>query len=122
MNPINEIVVNYLAAWNERDPTRRRDLVMRTWTEDGVYLDAHRNGSGHAAIDAMIGAAQAQFPDYRLRLVSGVEAHGDRVRFSWEAGGAPEAPLYLAGTDFGVVASDGRLQSVTGFTDAAPAI
>jgi hypothetical protein len=121
MSSINEAVVNYLGAWNERDPAKRRELIARTWTEDGAYLDAHRHGVGHDAIDGLIGQAQAQFPGYRLRLVSGIEAHNDRVRFSWEAGGAADAPLYLAGTDFAVLAADGRLTAVTGFVDAAPA-
>jgi hypothetical protein len=118
-NP-NELVVSYLAAWNERDPRRRRDLVAKTWTDDGSYVDAHRRGVGHAEIDAMIGAAQAAFPGYVLRLVSGVEAHPGGMRFSWAAGGAADAPLYLGGTDFAVQGGDGRLASVTGFVDAAP--
>src|SRR5438309_3812162 len=102
----NALVVSYLAAWNERDAARRRDLVARTWTEEGTYVDAHRRGVGHAGIDAMITAAQEQFPGYRLRLVSGIEAHNDYVRFSWAAGSAPDAPLYLAGTDFATIAAD----------------
>ena len=121
MSNINEVVVRYIAAWNERDATRRRDLIAKTWTEDGNYLDAHRKGDGHAGIDAMIEAAQQQFPGYRLALKSGIEAHNGHARFSWAAGGAPDAPLYLGGTDFVVVGRDGRLKSVIGFTDAAPA-
>lgn len=117
----NELVVSYLAAWNERDPARRRALVGRTWTEAGTYVDAHRHGEGHAAIDAMIQTAQDRFAGYQLRLISGIEAHHGYVRFSWSAGGVPGAPLYLAGTDVFVTASDGRLQSVIGFVDAAPA-
>jgi hypothetical protein len=69
----------------------------------------------------MIAAAQNQFPGYRLRVVSKIEAHNGYLRFSWAAGGTEQAPLYLAGTDFAVVAVDGRMQSVTGFVDAAPA-
>jgi len=121
MSSVNELVVTYLAAWNERDEDRRRKLVAKTWTEEGSYMDAHRRGVGHAAIDEMIKAAQDMLPGYRLRLVSGIEAHNGYVRFSWGAGGSPEAPLYLAGTDFGTVGKDGRLTSVVGFTDAAPA-
>ena len=120
MSTIKEAVVNYLAAWNEPDPVRRRAVVGRTWTEDGTNIDAHRQGAGHDAIDTMIGQAQAMLPGYKVRLTSGIEAHNNRVRFSWEAGGAPDAPLYLAGTDFAVLAPDGRLQTVTGFVDAAP--
>jgi SnoaL-like domain len=121
MSTINEAVVNYIAAWNERDSARRRAVVAKTWTEHGSYIDAHRNGIGHDAIDAMISQTQSMLPGYKVRLVSGIEAHNNRVRFSWAAGGTPEAPLYLAGTDFAELASDGRLQSVAGFVDAAPA-
>jgi hypothetical protein len=118
---VNETVVRYISAWNERDPKRRRALVAETWTEDGSYVDAHRHGTSHDTIDAMLAAAQAQFPGYRLRLISGIEAHNSFVRFRWAAGGTEEAPLYLGGTDFATLASDGRIRTVAGFTDAAPA-
>jgi hypothetical protein len=121
MSDVNKLVVNYLAAWNERDAARRRKLVAETWTDDGTYIDAHRRGTGHDGIDSMLQVTQDQFPGYRLGLVSGIETHNGYVRFSWAAGGAPDAPLYLAGTDFGIVADDGRLKSVAGFVDAAPA-
>jgi len=121
MANVNELVITYLAAWNERDDEQRRELVAKTWTENGSYIDAHRQGQGHDAIDATIKAAQQQFPGYCLRLISGIESHHGNVRFSWAAGGAPDAPLYLGGTDFAIVARDGRLQSVVGFGDAAPA-
>ena len=117
---VNELVVMYLAAWNERNDGKRRELVAKTWTEDGSYTDAHRHSVGHAAIDAMIKTAQQSFPGYRLGLVSGIEAHNAYVRFSWGAGGTPEAPLYLGGTDVATIAG-GRFASVIGFTDAAPA-
>jgi len=118
---VNETVVSYIAAWNERDPKRRRELVAKAWTEDGSYIDAHRRGAGHAAIDAMLATTQEQFPGYRLNLVSGIEAHNAFVRFSWAAGGTQEAPLYLGGTDFATLAPDGRIKTVAGFVDAAPA-
>jgi hypothetical protein len=121
MSNVNEIVVRYLEAWNERDARRRRELVAKTWTEDGSYFDRVRDGVGHDRIDSMIATAQEHFPGYRLNLASGIDAHHDYVRFSWVAGGTAEAPLYIKGTDFAVVAGDGRLSSVIGFTDAAPA-
>jgi hypothetical protein len=39
---------------------------------------------------------------------------------SWSAGGTEQAPLFFGGTDFAVLAEDGRLRAVTGFTDATP--
>jgi SnoaL-like protein len=121
MSNANQAVVRYLAAWNERDAKRRRELVAQAWTEDGTYIDAVREGRGHDSLDAMIATAQDHFPGYRLGLASGIEAHHDYLRFSWAAGGTPDAPLYIKGTDFVVVAGDGRIRSVVGFVDAAPA-
>src|ERR1700759_2395841 len=118
MSNINEVVVRYVAAWNERDPKRRRDLIANTWCEDGVYRDVHRHGEGPDAIDAGIDVAQRQFQDYRIALKSGIEAHNGYARFSWAAGGTPAAPLYLGGTDFVIVADDGPLESVIGFVGA----
>ncbi len=121
MSNVNLLVVSYIGAWNERNPEQRRALVARTWTERGSYVDAHRQATGHEAIDRMIATAQESHPGYTLRLVSGIEAHGTYLRFSWEGGGTREAPLYLGGTDFVSVAKDGRFGEVVGFTDAAPA-
>ena len=118
----NEIVTNYLAAWNERDPVKRRAAVAKTWGPDGTYVDPHRNAKGHAEIDAMLGVAQATFPGYQVRLISKIEAHNGHIRFSWAAGGSPEAPLYLGGTDFVSVSPDGRSAAVVGFVDATPAM
>jgi hypothetical protein len=120
MSSVNETIVNYIAAWNETDARRRRVIIEKTWSGDGSYLDSHLDGKGHAAIDAMIAAVQDRFPGYRFRLSSGIEAHHDRVRFSWSAGGTEAAPLFFGGTDFATLAGDGRFLTVTGFTDAMP--
>ena len=61
MPNVNETIVRYLAAWNERDPKRRRELVTATWTEEGSYIDAHRHGHGHSAIDASLPRRRRNF-------------------------------------------------------------
>src|SRR5215831_16713658 len=104
MHNVTELIDLYIANWNETDANRRRDLIAKTWTEDGSYVDAHRRGTGHENISAMIQVVQEQLPGYRLSLASAVDAHNDRVRFQWEAGGTAEAPLHFVGTDFGVIA------------------
>jgi hypothetical protein len=75
MSNVNEIVVRYLSVWNEQDAARRRDLVAKTWSEDGSYVDGARQGAGHGGIDAMIAKAQESHPGYRLALASGIETH-----------------------------------------------
>ncbi len=120
MSTVNETVARYIAAWNETDAGRRRDLIAEAWAEDARYVDAHRDSTGHAAIDAMTAAVQERFPGYWFRLSNGIEAHHDRVRFSWAAGGTEAAPLYFGGTDFAVLAKDGRLTAVPGLPTPRP--
>lgn len=122
MSNVTQAIDNYIAAWNERDAGRRRELIAKTWAEGGSYVDPHRGGTGYDELSAMIQTVHDAFPPaYRFRLASRVDEYGDRVRFQWEAGGTKEAPLHFVGTDFAVVGSDGRFKSVTGFVDEAPA-
>ena len=121
MRNVTEVVDSYIAAWNERDAARRRELLAKTWTEDGSYVDPHRGGTGYDQLSAMIQTVHDVFaPAYRFRLASRVDEYSDRVRFQWEAGGTMDAPLRFVGTDFAILAGDGRFQSVTGFVDESP--
>jgi hypothetical protein len=119
MNCTTELIDRYFAAWNATDASQRRDLIARTWSDDATYLDPLMQGDGHAGIDAMIKGVQEQFAGYQFHRTGAVDAHHDRVRFSWELAPA-NGPAVAAGTDFGIVAADGRLQTVTGFLDNAP--
>ena len=114
-----DIVDHYIAAWNERDPIRRRELVARTWTKDGSYVDPARQAEGLDAISEMIGEAQTHFPGASLTRRGDCEMHADRMRFSWSLASDGADPFFF-GTDFAFVAGDGRLCDVTGFIDAAP--
>ena len=98
MSNVTAAIDSYLAAWNERDAKRRRELIAKTWTEDGTYVDPHRNGAGYDQLSAMIQTVHDAFtPEYRFRLASRVDEYGDRVRFQWEAGGTKDAPLHFVG-------------------------
>ena len=119
MNPLTQLIDRYIATWNETDAARRRDLIAQTWTEDAAYLDPLMQGEGRSGIEAMIQGVQTQFPGFHFRRTTDVDTHHDRVRFGWELG--PEGvPAIAGGVDFGRIV-DGRLQSITGFLDFAPA-
>ena len=121
MSTHKDLIERYFAIWNETDPTRRRNLIAKTWTEHANYLDPVMQGDGHAGIDAMIEGVQQRFPGHQFRRSGEVDAHHDRVRFCWELranGGA----VIVDGMDFAVIAADGRLQTVTGFLDRAPTL
>jgi hypothetical protein len=117
MTDITTVIDTYIAAWNEPDPGRRREIVAETFTDDATYLDPLMSGEGQDGIAAMIAGAQQQFPGHRFELSMGPDAHNDRVRFAWSlvGDGGPVA----AGVDFATVADDGRLRAVTGFLEQA---
>lgn len=120
MSDLNHLIDRYVAIWNETDPAQRRALIAEAFTEDGIYLGPLLNGDGHAGIEAMAQGIQEQLSGYRFRRVGEVDAHHDRVRYTWEILTAGDAARFAAGTDFAVVAADGRLRSVTAFIDQAP--
>lgn len=115
-----ELVERYLAVWNETDATRRGELIAQTWTENASYLDPLMEGRGHAAIDALVQGAQAQFAGFRFRRVGNVDSHHNYVRFAWELG-PHDGPAPIAGSDVALLAADGRLERVIGFLDRVPA-
>ncbi len=119
MTDITTLIDGYIATWNEADPQRRRALVAQTWTDDGSYVDPLMTGTGTDGIDAMIAGAQQQFPGHRFELAGAPDAHHDRVRFTWHLKPVDGDDVVAIGYDFGVVADDGRLISVTGFLEQA---
>ncbi len=119
MPEITEVIDTYIAAWNETDEARRLELVTRAWAPDATYVDPLMSGEGHRGITAMIEAAQQQFPGHRFELSFGPDAHNDRVRFAWRLYGPDGSDPVAAGADFGALAGDGRLESVTGFLEQA---
>ena len=114
---ITTVVDGYIAMWNETEPARRREIAENVFTEDAGYLDPVMAGDGHDGIDAMVAAAQQQFPGHRFELTEGPDAHHDRVRFAWRLVG--QSGPVAAGVDFAFVGDDGRLRAVTGFLESA---
>ena len=112
------VVRTYIEMWNETDPQRRRELVTQTVTDDARYLDPMMSGDGPDGITEMIGRAQRQFPGHRFALVSGPDAHHDRVRFTWSLGSAAGETVAV-GVDFATTADDGRMRDITGFLEPA---
>jgi hypothetical protein len=113
------IAQSYIDLWNERAPSRRRELLSQNWTADASYVDPMMKGDGHDAVDALIAGVQQRFPDFRFTLLGEPNGYGDRVRFCWGLGpDGVDSPI--KGTDFAVL-SNGRIKSITGFLDQVPA-
>jgi hypothetical protein len=121
MSDFAQLAEQYIAAWNETDPSARRALIDEIWSSDGRYIDPMAEVTGRDQIDAVIAAAQAQFAGMTFRLAGPVDAHHDQARFTWELG--PDGTdAVVVGFDVAQRDADGRLALVLGFLDKVPSL
>jgi hypothetical protein len=119
MSDFAKLAEQYIAAWNETDPSARRALLDEIWSSDGRYIDPLAEVTGRDQFAAVIAAAQAQFAGMTFRLAGTVDAHHDQARFTWELG--PDGTdAVVAGFDVAQRDADGRLALVLGFLDKVP--
>jgi hypothetical protein len=119
MTDPSSIAQAYLDTWNEASDEKRGLLLERYWDAQASYVDPLMRGDGRQQIAALVGAVHQRFPEFRFRLLGTPNGHGDYVRLAWALGpGAVDAPI--EGSDV-VCLRDGKIRSVIGFIDKAPA-
>lgn len=84
MSPAPECFANLLAAWNERDHAKLRDLVEKSVTQNIAFTDPQYAITGCDAFIEMMRAFQARVGDVQLNRTSAIDMHHDRARYSWE--------------------------------------
>jgi hypothetical protein len=121
VNAVN-LAERYLHAWNQADPDERAAAVGATWAENATYVDPVAAAEGREQIFDLIGAVQMQVPGHVFRLLRDtVDSHHNVVRFGWELVPAAGGESLAVGFDIAVVEEDGRIGTVLGFLDKAPA-
>ncbi|GAA3946204.1 nuclear transport factor 2 family protein [Actinoplanes auranticolor] len=120
MSDFDTVVQRYLAAWNETDPQRRRAAIEEVCAADVRYVDPLAAVEGRAGLDGLIAAVQGQFPGLVFTPGGPVDAHHEQARFTWHLGPAGQEPVVI-GFDVAELGPDGRIRTVLGFIDRAPA-
>lgn len=115
----SEAVVLYGAAWDEPDDSKRRALLERCWSDDGLYLDPSARAEGRDALVAHIAQFRTLFAGHRIETRSGVDAHDGYLRFAWSMLD-PDGVEVLEGVDFGTTGDDGRITLICGFFGPLP--
>jgi hypothetical protein len=115
-----EAVNTYGATWNEPGEEKRRELLDRSWSDDGVYMDPTARADGRDALLAHIGGFQAMMPGHTIDMTSDVDTHGNVFRFAWIMRNGNET--VLEGMDYGELADDGRIRRIVGFFGPFPQI
>jgi hypothetical protein len=114
------LVEQYFAMWTAPDATARADAIAAALATDCRYVDPLFDVTGYDGLHGMVEALQQQFPGHAIRQTGEVQAHHDRLRWTWELV-AEGQPAVAGGVDYAVVGADGKLAEVTGFLEFAPA-
>jgi hypothetical protein len=114
MDDVQATVKAYVDAWNEPAEAARRELLHRSWADDGVYTDPLVCVEGREALVYHSRKFADRWPGARVVMTSGVDEHHGFVRFSWRLvslGGE----VLRDGMDFGELCPDGHLRRIVGF-------
>jgi hypothetical protein len=125
---LEEVVLAYIQAWSTPDEAVRRKLLEVSLSDDASYIDPMYAVRGKEEISHHIGnslsgeAYDGAGAGARIPISSGVDEHHGKLRFSWVMIDPQERRVLLEGMDFVELATDGRLQRITGFFGAFPPV
>jgi hypothetical protein len=131
------LIERYVALWNEPDSERRGATVRALWTEDGgQILDPPQEireqaaalgffgpvleARGHAALEQRAAVAYEQFVapgGFAFRPRGTAVQLGDVLKFEWEYAPLDGSAATGGGTEFVLLASDGRIRTDYQFID-----
>ncbi|MEA3024394.1 MAG: hypothetical protein QOK01_3246 [Alphaproteobacteria bacterium] len=109
---------NLHEVFGERDATKRREAIVRLWTEDCVFIDHSGKVSGHDALDRAVAVLHERMPGYVFNELGPADLLPDSGRLAWSYGRPGEAPV--KGVDV-VLVRDGRISLLLTFLDEVPA-
>ncbi len=117
---IEDIVDTHLKAYCEPDPSRRVELLTRTWSPGGKLLDPPFDGTGIEGISAMVDILLDHYPDHHFQRTTGIDAHHDSARYGWSLV-SPHGEAAVTGTDIVDLDGDGKIRRILGFFGDQPA-
>jgi hypothetical protein len=126
---LDDVLRDYVRAWNEPDDAERARLLRGCVTDDVKMAPGYKPEAapirGRDSLSAEIGAMIVGRPsegDYRLTLIGGADRHHGWARFRWHVADRAGTTLRLgdfevAGLDIVHVGDDGRLDTIVVFLD-----
>lgn len=119
MSALPACFATLLAAWNEYDPRRLRELVEAALASDVAFTDPHYQIVGIDAFIDQVNEVRAREGRVRLMPTSGVDMHHDRARYAWVM--VREDGTRFEGFDaVQVDLAQGKICRIDGFFDALP--
>jgi hypothetical protein len=109
-------VDDWFDAWTLTDDRARDDAFARIADADVGFRDRYSQLDGLADVSAHAGAAQRFMPGVRLQRRGEIRHCQGMVLADWFAG-TGDGQERMSGTSLFVFGADGRIASVTGFTN-----
>ncbi len=109
-----------LAAWNETEPEAIRAYLNVALTVDVVFIDPTIVTTGIDAFEANVRDFRQKFAGARCARTSGMDAHHDLFRYSWEIRRGSQ--VLVQGVDIVSLHASQRVQRVLGFFGPLPTI
>jgi hypothetical protein len=116
---VDDVIVTYFGAWNEKDAERRREMLERCITPDAELVDPLGRWEGVAGFVDRIDRYRLAAPGTEVVAASGVDSHNDVVRYAWKIVDADGSEM-MEGIDVAQRSEDGRFSRVLMFHGPFP--
>jgi hypothetical protein len=96
------MLANLFAAFNQRDPKRRLDVIARNYTEDVIWSDPDGTFQGHEATNEQAQKLLDRMPDFVFSAAGPVHVSRDLGLLGFNLG-VPEQSPAVSGVDVALV-------------------
>lgn len=114
-----QLVDTYFEMWRATDDHVRAELVRRSFVDEGRHVDPLADAVGHDELAGMLANVHAAYPGFTIERTSGIDQHGDQLRFGWRLDAADGTPV-VVGLDVAELAPDGRFARIASFWGDLP--
>ena len=118
MPEIQQVIQDYVSAWNSSDSEERVTLMTKVLAENCLYVDSHLPDpiASRELHCQFIGRFKDKFPDLRLNLVSLPDCHHGYFRFNWQMLKS-DGNLFTQGSFFGEINEQNKITKLVGFVN-----
>ena len=118
MPEIQEVITEYLAAWNATDSELRLSLINKVLAPNCLYADSHLPDviETRELHSQFIDQFKSKFPELEISLMKDPDIHHGFFRFRWQLA-KPNGDIFTQGIFFGETNKDEQITKLVGFVD-----
>ena len=118
MSGKEQVITEYLAAWNVSDTKERLTLITQVLAPNCIYADSHlpdliETSELHSSF---IDQFKSKFPELKISIMGTPDIHHDFFRFHWQLS-KPNGDIFTQGSFFGEINQANQITKLVGFVD-----